>query len=177
MSSASPEALLDLPPFRAFLSAAARWRADAGPAHAVVDAAVEALVAGVDSPSFVRLAGLTRAEADQEVRDLLPDALAELGFPLLGYDDPGNQVLGAAAIAEEYLLGRLTPRELTEQIHRRYGHQCDPLIEALSSLDDDYDTMEYIPNRTMAQQERRVHQAATRLQSAAEALIRERVSA
>ena len=48
--------------------------------QAVVRCACDALIAGLDSPSLRILAGLTRAEADYQVLDILPEALAELGL-------------------------------------------------------------------------------------------------
>ena len=59
---------------------AALWSIDAVSPQAVVGCACDALIAGLDSPSLRILAGLTRAEADYQVLDILPAALAELGL-------------------------------------------------------------------------------------------------
>ena len=58
----------------------ALWSIDAVSPQAVVGCACDALIAGLDSPSLRILAGLTRAEADYQVLDILPAALAELGL-------------------------------------------------------------------------------------------------
>lgn len=59
---------------------AALWSIDAVSPQAVVRCACDALSAGLDSPSLRILAGLTRAEADYHVLDILPAVLAELGL-------------------------------------------------------------------------------------------------
>ncbi|MBK3557778.1 hypothetical protein JHN55_14825 [Streptomyces sp. MBT56] len=59
---------------------AALWSAGEISASEVVDAACDALVAGLDTPGLRILAARTRAEADYDVYDLLPPALDELGL-------------------------------------------------------------------------------------------------
>ncbi|MGW4631020.1 hypothetical protein ACWEMU_33880, partial [Streptomyces rubiginosohelvolus] len=59
---------------------AALWSAGEISASEVVDAACDALVAGLDTPALRILAARTRAEADYDVYDLLPPALEELGL-------------------------------------------------------------------------------------------------
>ncbi|MFE3558347.1 hypothetical protein ACFXKW_26325 [Streptomyces sp. NPDC059193] len=51
------------------------WSVGEIPASDVVSAACDALVAGLDSPGLRVLAACTRAEADYDVHDLLPEAL------------------------------------------------------------------------------------------------------
>ena len=62
---------------------AALWSIRAANSRAVVTCACDALIAGLDSPSLRILAGLTRSEADYEVPEILPAALAELGLVFL----------------------------------------------------------------------------------------------
>ncbi|MFB7188370.1 hypothetical protein ACFCZT_24350 [Streptomyces sp. NPDC056230] len=59
------------------------------------------------------------------------------------------------------LAGKLTPRELTCRIHRRFGNGL-PLVERLAELDDDYDILEY-GNRAPAQVDADVTTEALRL--------------
>ncbi|MFE2505592.1 hypothetical protein ACFXHF_27140, partial [Streptomyces rubiginosohelvolus] len=56
------------------------WSAGEISASEVVDAACDALVAGLDTPALRILAARTRAEADYDVYDLLAPALEELGL-------------------------------------------------------------------------------------------------
>jgi hypothetical protein len=51
---------------------AALWSIDTVSPQAVVRCACDALIAGLDSPSLRILAGLTRAEADYHMPDILP---------------------------------------------------------------------------------------------------------
>ena len=122
------------------------WSAGETPASVVVDAACDALVAGLDTPGLRILAACTRAEADYDVHDLLPAALG-LTFSSAVGDD--GQEVAARALARRMLAGELTPGEFTIRIHRRYGHEL-PLTERLAELDDEYAFLEY-GNRTAAQ--------------------------
>jgi adenylate kinase family enzyme len=137
---------------RELIDAAALWSTGLAASTDVVDAAVVALVAGIDTPAVVRLAGATRAEADADVPDLLPPALAEIGLVLapagatLGARDvlgPDRDVLAAGALARRHLWGALDAVELCRLAHRTFGHDTVPIVEALSILDDRYDTLEY----------------------------------
>ena len=167
--------LLAHPSFRSFVAAGAAWRSNLASATAVVDAAVALLLDDLDSPAVVQLAGLGRAEADSGVHELIEAAAAELGFDLLRYGDDLNDLLAAASLAQRYLRGNLEPVELTERIHSRFGHQCDPLIEELSVLDDHYDTLELTPNPTREQLDRRTHAAAMALVAGADERLRSRM--
>jgi hypothetical protein len=60
---------------------AALWSTGEVRARDVVSAACDALVAGLDSPGLRILAACTRAEADYDVHELLPQALEDLGLP------------------------------------------------------------------------------------------------
>ncbi len=165
-------ALVDHPAFRYFLEEAALWRRAQTRATTVVEAAVQALLAGVESPSFVLIAGLGAAEAEGELGELLAAALDELNLNCLHYGDPENDVLAAAALCRSYLNGHLEAQQLTQQIHRVYGHDCHPLVERLSILDDSFDTLDYTPNPTRPQIERSTHPAAQALQIEADAINR-----
>ncbi|MEU9272248.1 hypothetical protein AB0E04_43635 [Streptomyces sp. NPDC048251] len=111
-------------------------------ATAVVAAACDALVAGLDSPALRILAACTRAEADYDVPDLLPPALDELGLTFYTVGSVAGQEAAVRALAARMLAGELTPRELAFRIHQRFGHEL-PLAERLAELDDEYDILEY----------------------------------
>ncbi|MCW8218916.1 hypothetical protein H5I60_20355 [Streptomyces griseolus] len=127
----------------------------------VVDAACEALVAGLDTPGLRVLAACTRAEADYDVHELLPAALDELGLTFYPVAGDAGQEAAARALARRMLAGELTPREFTFRIHQRYGHEL-PLTERLAELDDEYDVLEY-GDRTVDQVDGEVTAEARRL--------------
>ncbi|MFG2334258.1 hypothetical protein ACGFMM_32295 [Streptomyces sp. NPDC048604] len=109
----------------------------------VVDAACDALVAGLDSPGLRVLAACTRAEADYDVHDLLPPALDELGLVHYPFGDEDSAPEAAArALARRMLAGESTPREFARRVHARYGHG-PALTERVAELDDEYDVVEY----------------------------------
>jgi hypothetical protein len=121
---------------------AALWSIDALSPQAVVRCACDALIAGLDSPSLRILAGLTRAEADYHMPDMLPAALAELGLDFYPRDTRGSQEAAARALAAQAVSGSLTPRELAAAIHPTSGTTL-PLAERLAALDDEYDLGAY----------------------------------
>ena len=137
---------------------AALWSIDAVSPQAVVRCACDALIAGLDSPSLRILAGLTRAEADYHVLDILPAALAELGLDFYPRGSCSGQEAAGRAQA---VSGSLTPRELAAAIHRHFGHGL-PLTERLAALDDEYDLGEYA-TMTHEQIDREVIAEARRL--------------
>lgn len=159
---------VDNPTFRYFLEEAALWRRAQVGASDVVDAAVQALLEGVESTSFILIASLSRAEAEIELGDLLPAALDELGVDCLSHDDPNNDILVAAALSRSFLSGYLEAQQLTQAIHEMFGHMCHPLIEKLSSLDDSFDTVDLAQNPTRDQLVQKTHIAATKLQEQAD---------
>ncbi|MFF0561303.1 hypothetical protein ACFYUZ_35160, partial [Streptomyces sp. NPDC004266] len=93
---------------------AALWSMGEVRAIEVVNAACDALVAGLDTPGLRTLAALTRAEADYDVHDLLPAALDELGLTFYPVADEAGREAAARALARRMLAGELTPREFTE---------------------------------------------------------------
>lgn len=164
----APGRPVDNPTFRYFLEEAALWRRSQASAADVVDAAVQALLDEVESPSFILIAGLSKAEADAELSGLLPTALDELGLDCLGYNDPNNDVLAAAALARSFLNGHLEAQQLTQAIHQTFGHMCHPIVEQLSILDDSFDTLDYVPNPTREQLVGKTHLAAENLRDKAD---------
>lgn len=126
----------------AFQDHAALWSMGEIRASDVVNAACDALVAGLDTPGLRILAACTRAEADYDVHDLLPAALDELGLTFYPIGSETGQEAAARALARRMLAGELTPREFTFRLHQRHGHEL-PLTERLAELDDEYGILEY----------------------------------
>ncbi|MEU5685955.1 hypothetical protein DEJ48_01920 [Streptomyces venezuelae] len=140
---------------------AALWSIAEIRASDVVHAACDALVTGLDTPGLRVLAACTRAEADYDVHDLLPEALSELGLSFYPVGSEAGEEAAARALARRMLAGELTPREFTFRIHQRHGHEL-PLTERLAELDDEYDVLEY-GDRTVDQVDAEVAAEARRL--------------
>lgn len=153
---------------RALIDNAARWACGFVNATAVVDAATDALVAGVDSPTLRVLAGVPAAEATTDVPHLLERAMDELDLPYFGPGHPTGRLLAAAALAAEHVHGRLAARDLCRIIHQHYGHDAHDLIEPLAELDDCYDALDYV-EETEQDLERQTLDAALTLIVAVEA--------
>lgn len=136
---------------------AALWSIGAASPQAVVRCACDALVAGLDTPSLRILAGLTRAEADNDMPDILPAALAELGLDYYARGASDGQQAAVRVLAAQAVSGSLTPRALAAEIHRYLGHGL-PLAERLAALDDEYDigfrTRDHIDQEVMTEARR-----------------------
>ncbi|WP_257133493.1 MULTISPECIES: hypothetical protein [unclassified Streptomyces] len=143
---------------------AALWSAGEISASEVVDAACDALVAGLDTPALRILAARTRAEADYDVYDLLAPALEELGLTFHPAVGEAAQEAVVRALARRMLAGDMKPWEFTFRIHQRYGHEL-PLTERLAELDDEYGILEY-GDRTVDQVDAEVTAEARRLAGA-----------
>ena len=123
------------------VSGVALWSLDALPSERVVDAATDALAAGLDSQSLRVLAGTLERDATVEVPGLFPRVMAEIGLPFYHRGSPDGQLVAARAMARDLLRGAVSSRELAARMHRVFGHDAHDLIEPLVSLDDAYDTI------------------------------------
>ena len=141
--------------------AAALWSISAIRASAVVTAACDALVAGLDTPSLRTLAACFKHEADYEVPEILPAALDELGLLYFPLESRAGEEAAARVLAFHHLTGTLTARELASENHRHFSHRL-PLTERLAELDDEYDILEY-GTRTVEQVDADVTAEAHRL--------------
>ncbi|GAA2721904.1 MULTISPECIES: hypothetical protein [Streptomyces] len=128
---------------------AALWSLGALRAAHVVDAACDALLAGLDSPTLRMLAACTTTEADYEVAELLPATLDELGLTFFPRGSQAGKEAAARALATRTLTGAMSPRQLAFQIHQLFGHELD-LTARLAAYDDEYDVLGY-GDRTAAQ--------------------------
>ncbi|CAL9620222.1 hypothetical protein SUDANB120_05848 [Streptomyces sp. enrichment culture] len=121
----------------ALQDSAALWSVGEVPASDVVDAACDALVAGLDAPGLRILAACTRTEAYYDVLDLLPPALDGLGLVFYPFGSPEGVEPAARALARRVLAGGLAPWKLTFWSHKR-GKLELPLLQRLAELDEQY---------------------------------------
>jgi hypothetical protein len=105
----------------------------------VIDAAVDALVSGLDSPSLGELAGARPTDSYRTLRPLAQDCLAELGIDYPGPQVHDLQVAAARAMCRRLLATAITPRELATWAHVVIGHEGAPELQQLVELDDLYD--------------------------------------
>jgi hypothetical protein len=108
-------------------------------ADEVIAAAVDALVAGVDSPSLRELAGISAKESYWTVRPLVVATFDELEIP---YPGPGRdeiEIAAACVMCQRLLDGRLTARDLAIWAHRTIGHEGAARLRPIAVLDDVYD--------------------------------------
>lgn len=152
---------------RQLIDVAAQWACGFVNATDVVDAATDALVVGLDSPTLRILAGVPTNEATVDVPGLVERAMDELELPYFGPGHPTSRLLAASALAAEHVHGRLPARDLCRIIHQQYGHGAHHLIEPLSELDDCYDTIGYT-NATEQDLERQTLAAANNLIAASD---------
>ena len=121
--------------------AVALWRVGAAPASGVVDAAVDCLVADVDSPALRELAGESPRESRFILDPLIDQALDELGVDRLVVANPQRAAL--AAVLKRYKRGELTAAAAAQWAHRNIGHQGDAACQIFVDFDDMYDTVNY----------------------------------
>ncbi|MEV7598400.1 hypothetical protein AB0O91_13580 [Kitasatospora sp. NPDC089797] len=119
--------------------AVALWGARLAPAAVVVDAAVEALGAGLDGPALGELAALERGEAEDGLPGLLDAVCAEVGLPWPVLGSRAADAAGVRALARQVISGRLAPRRFAELLHGAFGHRPE-LIEPFDGIHDDYRT-------------------------------------
>jgi len=128
--------------------AVALWRVGAAPASEVVDAAVECLVADVDSPALRELAGESPGESRFILDPLIDQAIDELGVDRLTLANPHQAAL--TAVLKRYKRGELTARAAAQWAHRYIGHLGDDRCQVFVDFDDMYDTVNYQTSYTAA---------------------------
>jgi hypothetical protein len=121
--------------------AVALWRAGAAQASEVIDAAVECLVADVDSPALRELAGESPRESRFILDPLIDQALDEVGL------DPVTaaniQQAALTAVLRRYRRGELTAAAAAQWAHSYIGHDGDAACQVFVFFDDMYDTVNY----------------------------------
>ncbi|MGH3296201.1 MAG: hypothetical protein ACRDP7_30830 [Trebonia sp.] len=96
--------------------AVALWRVGAAQASDVVNAAVECLVADVDSPTLRELAGVSPRESRFTLDPLVDQTLDELGADRL--TDADLQRAALTAVLRRYQHGELTAAEAAQWAHQ-----------------------------------------------------------
>jgi len=109
----------------------------------VVDAACDALVAGLDGPSLRILAGVSRRHADEEVPEIVEAALRDVDLPSHPRASQDAEEAAIRVLAARVLAGLLAPCGLTGWAFLRYGHDTQPLAERLVELDELYELVEH----------------------------------
>ena len=104
----------------------------------VVDAATEALVAGVDTPSLPLLAGTPMRDAQVEVPDLLPKVMDELGLPIPPRETEAANIAGARELATMLLEHELGPSAAAKAIYSLLLPALPPPVRPLVGLHEDY---------------------------------------
>lgn len=129
---------MDEQSLRALKDAGTVWAAT-GHGQPLVDAAVDALVAGMDSPSLRVLAGAPSRFADEEANELAADTFQELGLDLPTKFSEEAHVALARLKSQHFLNGAMTPRQLANELWSIYA-ACDysQVLGAVSGLADWY---------------------------------------
>ncbi len=106
-----------------------------------VDGAINALVFGLDGSSLRELAGMSRSSRSEDVRELLPGALADAGVSPSPSEDEAL-LITLRALAIETLLGWIPVRQLTSWAHDAIGHLGVDAAQSIVMLDDELDLAE-----------------------------------
>lgn len=123
---------------RDFEEAAIEWAAT-GYGKPLVEAAVDALTSGLDTPSLVLLAGASERFADEEAAQHGPDAFEELGLAIPGKHSDDAYVGLAKLEAQRFLNGHGSARQLAADLYMllaQSGYREE--LAGFSSLDDWY---------------------------------------
>jgi hypothetical protein len=128
------------------------------PADVVIDAATQALVEGLDSPTLRELAGLSPHESEWVVEPLANDVVEELDLPRPDEDGVVIAVFVLQALRLE--AGECTPRDLTAWSHDVVDHDGPEVLQDFVEADDEYDDLEIggRPTREMDERVRRLAQ-------------------
>jgi len=125
-----------------FKRAAIEWAAG-GRGQPLVDAAAQALVDGLDTPTLRVLAGAPHSAADEEAEDLGPAVFDELGVQIHERRSTPAAIEGARLRALRFLEHGGSPRDLARDLWRIYEHSGYPEeLSAWSGFDDWYSMLE-----------------------------------
>lgn len=131
-------------------------------ADEVISAAVDALLAGVDSPTLRELAALSAQDSYWTLRPVVERTLEELAISYPGPDSDDVQIAAARVMCRRLLGGSLTARDLATWAHRTIGHEGAARLQPLVELDDAYDVSEYTGD-SLEDLETAAHRAAKSL--------------
>lgn len=131
----------DPSPRERFARAAIEWTGGAR-GQVLVDAAAQALVDGLDSPTLRILAGSPRAAADEEATEFGPLVFEELGIRIEPRLSQAAIIEAARLMASDLLTGRWTPRGATAALYRMYvASDYASELADFSGFDDWYDML------------------------------------
>ncbi|GAA5038208.1 hypothetical protein [Actinopolymorpha pittospori] len=119
--------------------AAVLWAVGYGGAADVIRAACDALVAGIDGSELEILAGVPHRRAEEEVRDVLPAVVRELGLPDYLENGDDADVAALRVLASRTVAGELEPRELAAWTNRAYHL---PVTQMLADFWGEYECLE-----------------------------------
>ena len=123
----------------AFREAAIAWAAG-GRGQPLVDAAAEALAAGLDSPTLRVLAGTPHSSADAEASELAEATFNELGLDIESRLSSAALIEGARQLARRFIAGEMEARELARLLYGLYvGADYPAELNTWSGFDDHYD--------------------------------------
>jgi hypothetical protein len=128
-------------PEESFVRAATQWAGGAR-GQVLVDAAAQALVDGLDSPTLRILAGAPRIAVDDEATELGPLVFKELNLRIEPRLSEAAIIAAARLVAADLLAGDGTPREATATLCRMYvasGYVKE--LADFSGFDDWYDML------------------------------------
>ena len=122
----------------------ALWSVGESTTAKLVLVACDALVGGLDSQPLRELAGASGTSSNYDIEDILERLAHEHDVPFYRRHSSAGRKAAARVLAAQCVAGDLPPRELARWMHTRikHGHD-DPLVEALVSLDDQYDVCDY----------------------------------
>ena len=110
----------------------------------LVRTACDALIAGLDTQALRELAGSNGATSHFDIDDLLRSLAEDIGLEFWSHGSEGGRLAAALVFASRCVAGGMEPRQLAGWMHERIGHgHPDPRVEALVSLDDRYDIVNY----------------------------------
>jgi hypothetical protein len=118
------------------------WRLGPEKTKEVIDAAVQCLVADVDSPTLRELAGASPLGSQFVLEQLIEDTLQELGMQDVLAADVQRGAL--VAVLHAFKRQEFSAREVAQWAHAHIGHSDDERCEVFVILDDVYESLGYI---------------------------------
>ena len=117
------------------LERAMLWRTTRGPAYGVVEAAVQCLVEGHDEPLLCELAGATHETAGNEVYELWPKVVEELGLVDHDLTSRTAEVLAARAYVRNLLAEKKDVQTIVRIISKEFDYDGEDALTELISME------------------------------------------
>lgn len=128
------------------------------PLATLIDAACDALVAGIDSPSLRDLAGHSVHETYVDVDEIVEATFRELGLPTASLADEKAALYALEHYCLEYLAGRMRACDLAAWAHSNIGHEGPEIAQPIVDLDDDVDAGRLAAKRFESEAQLRVRE-------------------